>query len=221
MKKLLSVIIMLAMAVSCLAACGGDEEAAVEAAAYSGILTKVKLGMPRTKIVSLQADGIELYYEDDTTIWSVNPDTDLMEIRGLIPAESAYFYADDSIITYNFKTVKGDDEIYLDGYMSEVSCLLDRETAEKYFETKTAELAQKHKASSVGTMTGTEGMDMELNYTQKFDCPSYTVVFRMTETFDTVEGVEGYYGTYFAVEIIEKEVKSEIAIGGETVAAEE
>lgn len=219
MKKLITLILALAMAVACFTACGKEE--AVPETAYAGILTKVKLGMPLTKIVSLQPDGVELYYEDDVTIWSVNTDTELMEIRNLIPAEDAYFYADDSIITYNFRTVKGDEEIYLDGYMSEVTCLLDRETATKYFETKTAELAKKHGAEPVGAMTGTENMDMTLTYTQKYDCPSYNIVLTMVETYDTVNGVDGYYGTYFAIEIIEKAVKTEVAIDGTTVAEEE
>ncbi|MBQ3162160.1 MAG: hypothetical protein IJC04_08550 [Oscillospiraceae bacterium] len=221
MKKILTLILTLAMAVTCLSACGKDEEAAVSESAYAGILTKVKLGMPLTKIISLQPDGVELYYEDDVTIWSVNTDTELMEIRDLVPAEDAYFYADDSIITYNFRTVKGDEEIYLNGYMSEVTCLLDRETATKYFESKTAELAKKHGVEPIGAMTGTEDIDMELTYTQKYDCPSYNIVFKMVETYDTVNGVDGYYGTYFAIEIIEKAVKTETAIGGTTAAAEE
>lgn len=219
MKKILTIILTLAMAVTCFTACGKEEEAVAETV-YVGILTKVKLGMPLTKIVSLQPDGVELYYEDDTTIWSINTDTELMEIRNLIPAEDAYFYADDSIITYNFRTVKGDEEIYLDGYMSEVTCLLDRETATKYFESKTAELAKKHGAEPVGAMTGTENMDMELTYTQKYDCPSYNIVLTMVETYDTVNGVDGYYGTYFAIEIIEKAVKTEVAIDGTTAAEE-
>lgn len=220
MKKIITLILTLAMAVACFTACGKKEEAAPETA-YAGILTKVKLGMPLTKIVSLQPDGVELYYEDDVTIWSVNTDTELMEIRNLIPAEDAYFYADDSIITYNFRTVKGDEEIYLDGYMSEITCLLDRETATKYFETKTAELAKKHGAEPVGAMTGTENMDMTLTYTQKYDCPSYNIVLTMVETYDTVNGVDGYYGTYFAIEIIEKAVKTEVAIDGTTATEKE
>ncbi len=221
MKKILAVILTLALALCCFTACGKEEETVVSEESYAGILTKVKLGMPLTKIVSLQPDGVELYYEDDVTIWSVNTDTELMEIRNLIPAEDAYFYADDSIITYNFRTVKGDEEIYLDGYMSEVTCLLDRETATKYFESKTAELQKKHGAEPVGAMTGTEGMDMNLTYTQKYDCPSYNIVFTMVETYDTVNGTEGYYGTYFAIEIIEKAVKTETEIGGTTAAEEE
>ncbi len=221
MKKILTIILALAMSLTCLTSCGKDEEgeaAAVES--YTGILTKVKLGMPLTKVVSLQAEGVELYYEDDTTVWCVNTDTELNEIRNFIAPDHTYYYVDDSIITYNFRTVKGDDEIYLDGYMSEITCLLDRDTAAKYFESKTAELAKKHGAEPVGAMTGTEGMDMNLTYTQKYDCPSYNIVFTMVETYDTVNGVDGYYGTYFALEIIEKAVKTEVAIDGETEAAE-
>lgn len=210
MKKIISVVLTLVMALACFTACGEDET--VTESAYSGILTKVKLGMPLKKIVSLQPDGVELYYETDTQIWSINTDTELMEIRDLVPAENAYYYVDDSIITYNFKTVKGDDEIYLKGYMSEATCLLDRKTAEDYFTNKTVELGQKHGVEPVGTMTGTEDIDMELTYMQKYDCPSYTLVFTMKESYDTVEGVDGYYGTYFSIEVTEKEVKTETEI---------
>ena len=77
MKKILTIILALAMSLTCLTACGKDEETAVAENAYAGILTKVKLGMPLTKIVSLQPDSVELYYEDDTTIWCVNSDTEI------------------------------------------------------------------------------------------------------------------------------------------------
>ncbi len=221
MKKLFALLLAMAVSLVCLTACGEDEETATVAEeSYSGILTRVKLGMPLTKIVSLQPDGVELYYEDDTTIWCVNSDTELAELSTFIAPDHTYYYVDDSIITYNFRTVKGDSEIYLDGYMSEITCLMDRDTAEKYFETKTAELAKKHGAEPVGAMTGTEGMDMQLTYTQKYDCPSYNIVFTMVETFDTVNGVDDYYGTYFALEIIEKTVKTEVALDGTTAAEE-
>ena len=220
MKKIFTVLIALTMALTCFAGCNKEETAADESS-YSGILTKIKLGMPLTKIVSLQPDGVELYYETDTSIWSINTDTELTAIKDLIPAEDAYFYADDSIITYNFQTKKGDDEIYLNGYMSEITCLTDRSTAEKYFESKTAELAKKHGAEPVGTMTGTEGIDMELTYTQKYDCPSYTVTFKMVETYDTVDSVDGYYGTYFSIEVNEKAVKDETSITDSTTKASE
>lgn len=210
MKKIISVLITIVMAMTCFTACGEDET--VPENVYQGILTKVKLGMPLTKIVTLQPDGVELYYETDTRIWSVNTDTELMEIRDLIPAEHGYFYVDDSIITYDFQTRKGDDEIYLKGYLSEVMCLLDRETAQKYFEAQTAELSARHGVEPVGAMKGTEDIDMELVYTQKYDCPSYMLVFTMKQTYDTVEGVDGYYGSYFSMEVIEKEVKTETAI---------
>ncbi|MBP1561660.1 MAG: hypothetical protein J6C96_10550 [Oscillospiraceae bacterium] len=214
MKRIISVILSMIMALACFTACG-EEETAPEST-YAGILTKIKLGMPLTKIISLQPDGVELYYETDTRIWSQNTDTDLMEIRDLIPEDNAYYYVDDSIITYDFKTVKGDEEIYLNSYMSEVTCLLDRKTAEKYFVDKTAELAKKHAVEPVGTLKGTEDIDMKLNYKQTYDCPSYKVDFVMTLTYQTVEGVDGYYASYFAVTVTEKEVKAETAIEVET-----
>ena len=214
MKKILSVILAVVMIGVCFTACN-KEEAVVSESSYSGILTKVKLGMPLSKIVSLQPDNVNLYYESDTTIWSVNTDTELMEIVNLIPEDKAqHFYVEDSIITYNFRTQKGDDEIYLKDYVSEVQCRLERETAENYFKAKTAELAAKHEVEPIGSQTGTEGIDLDVTYMQKFDYPSYTFIFTMKETYDTIEGVDGYYGSFFSMEVKEKEVKTEVPIDG-------
>ena len=185
MKRILAVLLSVMTCVMLLAGCGGEE--AAETPAYSGILTKIKLDMPLTKIVSMQPDGVELYWDDDTTIWSINPDTDLnAEVSALVPEEDQYYYSDDSIITYNFKTKKGDDEIYLKGY-SEGSV-------------------------AGGTMVGTEDIDMELVYSQKISASSYDLVFSMTLTYDTVNDVAGYYATEFKIELTEKDVKGEVAI---------
>lgn len=206
-------MLALLMTLTCFTACGGgDEDGTADAPAYSGILTKIKLGMPLTKIVSLQPDGVDLYYETDTCVWSINTDTDLMELRSILTEGEQFYYVDDSIITYNFKTVKGDDEIYLNDYVSEVHCLLDRETARKYFDSKTAELAEKHGVEAVGTQTGTEDMDMEITYKQTYNCTSYTLTFTMVEKYDTVNGVDGYYGSFFSIDVKEKEVKDETEI---------
>lgn len=219
MKKIFTAIVSLVMCVCMLCACG--EEAAVAENSYNGILTKVKIGMPLTKIVTMQPDGVELYWEDDTTIWSVNTDTDLMgELLALIPADDVYHYADDSIITYNFKTKKGDDELYLKGYTEEVHCLLERSVAEEYFENKTIELQKKHctdGTTAAGTLVGTEDVDMELVYNQKISASSYDLVFSMTFTYDTVDDITGYYATKFSIDITEKEVKGEVAIATPSV----
>lgn len=211
MKKIFSVMLALVMTAVCFSACGKDEEAAPENT-YSGILTKVKLNMPMTKVVQLQPDGVTLNFETDTRLWSINTDTELMELRDLIPSENPFYYVEDSLITYDFKTVKGDENIYLRGYLAEAYCCVDRQTAEDFFANKTEELEKRHNAESAGTLKGTEGMDNELIYTEKLDCPSYTVTFTMTEQYDTVEGVDGYYGSYFSIEVKEKEVKSEVPI---------
>lgn len=220
MKKFLTVFLAMALAVTCLAACKKEEDAGSEdSAAYSGILTKVKLGMPLTKIISInQQNNVNLNYETDTVIWSQNPDTELMEIRELIPAESAYYYVDDSLITYNFETRKGDDEIYLNGYMSEVYCLLDRDTAKKYFDEKTAELAKRHNVEPSGAQIGTEDIDLEIDYVQRYSCPSYDLIFTRTDKYDTVDGVEGYYGSHFSIEVKAKVNKEETPIDGTTAA---
>ncbi len=224
MKKTLSVILALAMCLCVFTACGDEEGSGEDAPAYAGILTKIKLGMPLTKIVTLQPDGVELYYQDDTTIWSINTDTDLdAELSALIAEDDAYHYADDSIITYYFKTVKGDEEIYLNGYTEEVHCLLDRTVAQEYFDSKTEKLVKKHCSKDnppSGAMTGTEDIDMELVYSQRMPASSYDVTFSMTLTYTTVNGVEGYYATKFSIDLIEKEVKSEVAIDSPSVESE-
>ena len=213
MKKFLSLMLVVIMAAACFTACNKDEGGEASEGAYNGILTKVKLGMPLSKIVSLQPDNVNLYYESDTTIWSVNTDTELMEIANLIPADKEqHFYVEYSIITYNFRTQKGDDEIYLNDYVSEVECRLERDVAKKYFEDKTKELTAKYNVEPIGAQTGTEDIDMELTYTQKFDYPSYTLIFTMKQTYDTIEGVDGYYGSFFSIEVKEKEIKAEVPI---------
>lgn len=216
MKKFLTAFLAVALAVTCFTACGGgDDEAPAEASGYNGILTKVKLGMPLKKIISInQSQNVNLNYETDTVIWSQNPDTELMEIRDLIPTESAYYYLDDSLITYVFETRKGDEEIYLTSYMAEAYGLLDRKIAEEYYEKKTEELKAKHKAEPAKSIKGTEDIDLEVDRISRYSCASYDLTFTMREQYDTVDGVEGYYGSYFCIEVKEKANKEEVAAGG-------
>lgn len=216
MKKFLTAFLAMALAVTCLTACGGgDDDAPAEATGYSGILTKVKLGMPLTKIITInQSYNVDLKYETDTVIWSQNPDTELMEIRELIPAESAYYYLDDSLITYTFETRKGDDEIYLTSYMAEAYGLLDRKIAEDYYEKKTEELQKKHNAEPAKSVKGTEDIDLEVDRISRYSCASYDLTFIMREKYDTVDGVDGYYGSYFCIEVKEKANKEEVPADG-------
>ena len=226
MKKIVSLLLTAIMCLTLFTACGKEEENTVEAVPYTGILTKVKLGMPLTKIVSLQPDGVELYYEDDVTIWSMNDDTDLLaDTAALIPAEDQFYYTGNSIITYKFRTEKGDDEIYLNGYSEEVHCLIDRVTAENYFNSKTEQLVNKHcvgeNTGVAGSMTGTEGIDMNLVYTQKISTGSYDLEFSMTLTYETVNNVEGYYATKYDITVTEKAVKTPATIDSPEVTSAE
>lgn len=200
MKRFFAVIISMALALTCFAACKKDGEA-VDDSAYSGILTKIKLGMPVSKILALQPGTLDLHYESDTVLWGVNPDTDLMEIRDLIPTESAYYYIDDSIITYEFETQKGNAEMTLKSYMSEVHGVLDRTMAEEYFESKGAALQAKHGVEPTEVKTGTEDVDYEISKIKRYSCSSFELIFTLTEKFETVDGVEGYYGSAFSIEV--------------------
>lgn len=214
MKKLLTAIVSAALMLTCLtcfSGCKKDEAAATDENAYSGILTKIKLGMPVSTVLAKQPETLKLNYESDTVLWGVNPDTDLMEIRDLIPAESAYYYIDDSIITYNFETQKGNSEMTLSGYMSEVHGVLDRTMAEDYFKSKGEALQAKHGVEFTEVQTGTEDVDLELNRIKRYSCSSYDVIFTLTEKFDTVDGVEGYYGSVFSIEVKSKP-KTEVAV---------
>lgn len=222
MRKFLTAFLAVALAVFCFAACskedGGDT---AEDGGYTGILTKVKLGMPLKKIIQLQPDNVELYYETDTTIYGVNPDTELMEIRDIIPTDSAYYYVDDSIITYNFETRKSDEQIYLTSYMAEAYGLLDRKTAEEYYEKKTEELAKKHNAEAAKSIKGTEDIDLEVDRISRYSCATYDLTFIMREKYDTVDGVDGYYGSYFSIEVKEKANKEEVSVQSSEGAAKE
>lgn len=214
MKRIFAVIVTMALALTCFAGCKKDE-ADADDSAYSGILTKIKLGMPVTEVLKRQPDNVTVNYESDTVLWSVNPDTDLMEIRDLIPAESAFYYVDDSIITYTFDAPKGGADMTLTGYMSEVHGLIDRETAESYFDTKGKALQAKHKAEPTEVKTGTEDMDNEISLIKRYSCTSYDVTFTLTEKYDTVDGVEGYYGSFLSIEVKAK-AKEEIPVSGDS-----
>lgn len=214
MKRFFAVIVSMALALTCLSGCKKDD-AAADDSAYSGILTKIKLGMPVTEVLKRQPDNVTVNYESDTVLWSVNPDTEIMEIRDLIPAESAFYYVDDSIITYTFDAPKGGAEMTLTGYMSEVHGLIDRETAENYFDTKGKALQVKHGVEPIEVKTGTEDMDNELSRIKRYSCASYNLTFTLTEKFDTVDGVEGYYGSFLSLEVTAK-AKEEIPVSGDS-----
>ncbi len=212
-KRTFSFIISAVIAASCFCACSKEEEAVIDE--YSGVLTKVKLGMPMKKIIALNS-GCELYYESDTQIWCVNPDTDLMELRNLIPADNQFYYVDDSLITYTFRMDKDDGENYLEAYLEEAPCLLNRETAKTYYEEKKAKLASKYSAGEemvVSTITGTEGVDLNLDYITKITLSSFEIYLTMRLTYDTVDAVEDYYASYFSIEFKELANKTPVADG--------
>lgn len=210
MKKLLSVLTAAVIMMSGLTACSKEEESAETE--YAGVLTKVRLGMPMSKIISLNSDT-EMYYESDTEIWCVNTDTDLMEIKNLIPEENQFYYVEDSLITYKFKFDEGDQENYLTGYIEEVPCMLDRATAEKYYEDKKAAIAKKYNCSDESiqsSKTGTEGVDLNIDYVTGMTLSSFEIIFTMQTTYDIVDGVEDYFGTYYSIEL--KELKNKTAV---------
>lgn len=205
MKKLLSAILIVLMTLTVFVGCNKEESEGGETSEYTGVLTKLRLGMPMNKVLTLNSD-VDMYYENDTEIWCVNTDTDLMELRDRIPAENQFYNVEDSLITYYFRFDETDQENYLKGYLEEVPCMVDRETAAKYYEDKKASLIAKYSVpeeSVSSTITGTEDIDQTLDYITKMTLPSFEVKFTMQQTYDTVDGVEGYYGTYFSIELKE------------------
>lgn len=211
MKKIFALLMAAVMSAVMFTACG-EEEAAVDE--YSGVLSKVRLGMPMSKILQLNSD-VELYYDNQTEIWCVNTDTDIMELRELIPAENQFYYVDDSLITYSFRFDDADQDHYLEGYLEEAPCLIDRETAEKYYADKTARLKAKYGAAEDDvktTVTGTEDVDLNLDYVTIMTLSSFEVIFTMRLTYDTVDAAEGYYATYYSIEVNELKNKTAVEV---------
>lgn len=214
MKKFTAMLLVILSALSLFCGCK-KEESPVDN--YTGVLSKVRLGMPMKKIIALNS-GSELYYDSDTEIWCVSTDTDLMEIKNRIPADSQFFYADDSLITYTFKYSESDGENYLTAYMEEIPCKLDRKTAEEYYKYKKAALISKYAPAEeavVSTVTGTEGVDLTLDNVTVMTLSSFEVTLTMQLTYDTVDGVEDYFGTYYSVKIKELANKTAVEVADE------
>lgn len=210
MKKLTAVLLAVLMSVLALAGCSKKEEVTLEE--YTGVLSRVRLGMPINKVFALM-DSSEAYFESDTEIWYVNNDTDLMEIKSMIPEDSQFFYTDDSLITFNFRTEGTANDRYLESYLEELPCKVSRETAMSYYEAKKESLVAKFSPDPTAvstTMTGSEGVDMNLDYSTVMTLSSFEVTFNMELTYDTVDGIEDYYGTFFSIEV--KELKNKTAI---------
>ncbi len=209
MSRFLSLILAVILALFTTTACSSEPDAILPTEEYTGILTKVKLGMPKAKVLSLQDVASQLYYEDDTTIWTVNPDTDIMQLRQIIPTDNQHYYADDSIITYFFKTVSGDSEIYLEAYSQETKCLLDKTLATQFFNEKIAALEAQHfndeTKKAAKSVLGTEDIDYNVVHSAIISAPSYELEFNMTLSYEDVLGVEDYYATKFEIIITEKD----------------
>ncbi|MBQ5333568.1 MAG: hypothetical protein J6K92_09970 [Oscillospiraceae bacterium] len=214
MKRITAIMLAILSVLTLFCACK-KEEAPVDD--YTGVLSKIRLGMPMKKIIALNSDS-ELYYDSDTEIWCVSTDTDLMELRNRIPADSQFFYADDSLITYTFKFDQSDGENYLTAYMEEIPCKIDRKTAEEYYNYKKAALAAKYSPAAeavISTVTGTEGVDLTLDNVTVMTLSSFEVTLTMQLTYDTVDGVEDYFGTYYSIKIKELANKTAVEVSDE------
>ncbi|MDR0992619.1 MAG: hypothetical protein LBL87_06970 [Ruminococcus sp.] len=203
----LTVLLIFAMT-----ACNSEKETAPPP--YNGILTKVRLGMTESRVVSLQPESAELFYQtgNDYVMWSVNPDTEIQSLRDMLPPDDLYYYTDDSIITYYLKDNEDKTDKVLDGYMQEVYCLVPRSVAVDFYNAQVKYLAAKYGVESTGTYRGKEGIDLELNFKEVYDCPSSTVTLEATFTSDTVNNVNDYYGTHFSITLMGKETQTDVAL---------
>lgn len=210
MKRLFAVVLAAVFAMLCLTGCKKKEEALEDT--YSGVLTKVRLGMPMKKVQGLNS-GNQLYYGSDTEIWCVSSDIDLMEIAGRLPENDQFFYVQQSLITYNFKFVETEQDYLLSGYDEELLGLIPRATAMDYYNLKKKQLIEKYNANPEAvttTCTGTEGVDNSLEYRTELILSSFTVSFDMELKYDTIDGVDDYYGDYFKISV--EEVKNKAAV---------
>jgi hypothetical protein len=203
---LLSVIMIFA-----LAACGEEEKVIPP---YEGILTKVRLGMPETRVVALQPEEAELYYQtgNDYIMWSVNPDTEIQSLRDYLPPEDLFYYCDDSIITYYLEDNDDKTEKVLSGYMQEVYCVVPRDIAVEFYNAQVKYLTTKYGMESSGTRTGIEDVDLELNFKEVMTGSSFNVTFGATFTSQTVNGVNDYYGTHFYVTLMKSDAPTEVPV---------
>jgi hypothetical protein len=219
MKREIIKAAALTAAILCLTACSSDEtadptasETTVVEAVYTGVLSRIRLGMTESKIISMMPDSVPLYYQDDFEMWSVDPDTNMEAITDYLPEGDLNYYADDSIITYYFKNQSGSPEKILTGYMEEIHGVFSQDASVKFYNDTIARLTEEYGVEPVGTMTGEQGIDNELQLKQVYDCPSATVTFYCTYTWQNVNDVEDYYGSYFAVKLMGKTIKEEVPL---------
>jgi hypothetical protein len=219
MKKAAVVLLCMAFLVVSFSACNSEEPvdpAATEAApAYAGILTKIRLGMTETKVISMLPDSVPLYYQDDFEMWSIDPDTNMQNVRTYLPADDLTYYADDSIITYYFKSQNGNPDHILTGYMEEVHGVFPQDASIKFYDDTAKRLQEEYGVTPIGTQTGTEGIDSEIQLKQVYDCPSATITFYCTYSWQNVNGIDDYYGSYFAVKLMGKTIKEEVALASD------
>jgi len=219
LKKYIFSLISLIICITA-SSCSKEGDAPTDLTDVPGILTQVRLGMSPEQILKLQEnqnlrrnENVILYYDSDTVLWCVSTDTELMELNGLIDADNMFYHVDDSIITYYFSESSADkSKLSLSSFSQEVYCLIDYDTANKYFSDKVKQLELKHGGSAVTTLIGTKDIDSVLTQKAEISCNSYTVDVEMSHEYDTVDGVSDYYGKYFIITITEKVVKDPVSV---------
>jgi hypothetical protein len=96
--------------------------------------------------------------------------------------------------------------------MEEVYGLFPQEESVDFYNDTIDRLTEEFGVEPTGTMSGTQGIDEEILLKQVFDCPSATVTFYCTYKWQTVNEIDDYYGYYFAVKLMGKTIKDEVAL---------
>lgn len=179
---------------------------------YNGILYKLRMEMPFENVLSM--NSTELYQDSDNCIWTISNDTHLSKLKYMIPENDMYHYADDSLITYYFKTKEDEeDKKVLTAFSEEILCKVDRSTGQQLYTELINIFKNKYQPLETNVhsyLTGTEGIDVELIYRTNMMFNTYEINITMTQRYDTVNNIDDYYPEYFLVEVKELSHKSPV-----------
>lgn len=207
MFKRLKAYICLVLVLCILTACGKEKEVAEPKYTYKGVLTNVKIGMSLNKVVALTKgihSNVDIYAEDDDTLWCVCNDTHLAKLKETADLDSPY-YMDDTLITYYFVD-KDNSYKALNGYVEELYCFLDEnELYDFYIELQQAfkDIYEVEPKNIKSVMTGCKGVDYSILYETTMVSDSFDIKLTMTTHYelDKSQDLEGYFGDFLSISL--------------------